>query len=148
MARINRIRPHGAEGSRRSGNGGARASAFNIVAGFWLIVAPFLLGYSELGLAVRNDVLVGVVVLVLAWARASSPREIPGLSWFNALLGLWLIAAPFVLGYDSVAAARWNDVSVGLIVAVLATWSAASRLRSRLSDRIALVSRTSKRTGV
>ena len=124
------------------------ASTFNIIAGFWLIVAPFLLGYTELGVALRNDVIVGVVVLVLAWARASRPREIPGLSWFNALLGVWLIVAPFVLGYDSAAAPLWNDVSVGLIVAALATWSAASTLRSRLNDRIALQSRMSKRTGV
>jgi len=39
-------------------------------------------------------------------------------------LGIWLIIAPFVLSYSGVAAAMWNDIIVGIIVAVLAAWAA------------------------
>jgi hypothetical protein len=41
------------------------------------------------------------------------------LSWANFVLGLWLIIAPFALGYSSVPAATWNSVIVGIVVAVL-----------------------------
>lgn len=36
--------------------------------------------------------------------------------WFCVLAGLWLIIAPFVLGYSSVRNALWNDLVLGTIV--------------------------------
>lgn len=41
------------------------------------------------------------------------------LSWANFVLGLWLIIAPFALGYRTVPTATWNNVIVGIVVAVL-----------------------------
>jgi SPW repeat-containing protein len=41
------------------------------------------------------------------------------LSWINFVLGLWLIIAPFALRYNMVATATWNNVIVGVVVAVL-----------------------------
>ena len=39
--------------------------------GIWVIVAPFVLGYRpQLASAVANDIIVGIVVLVLALVRA------------------------------------------------------------------------------
>ncbi len=47
------------------------ASWVNFILGLWLIVAPFALGYSpQMGSKVANDVIVGIVVLVLALVRA------------------------------------------------------------------------------
>jgi len=43
-----------------------------------------------------------------------------GLSWVNFVLGLWLIIAPFVLHYQEVRAAMWNNVVVGIVIAILA----------------------------
>lgn len=42
------------------------------------------------------------------------------LPWINGLLGLWLIVAPFVLRYSNVRAAMWNEVIVGILVAIFA----------------------------
>lgn len=42
----------------------------------------------------------------------------------NMIVGLWLIAAPFALGYAHFAPARWNDIVVGLLVAAFAAWRA------------------------
>ena len=39
------------------------------------------------------------------------------LSWTNFALGMWLIAAPFVLLYRGTQAALWDDVTVGLLIA-------------------------------
>ena len=116
-------------------------SGINIVAGLWLIVAPFVLGHQGIQAALWNDVLVGIIVAAFAVARVARPLMNPSLSWINAVLGLWLIVAPFALGYgraveaEALAAegvvgaaptAMWNDIIVGVIILVLGAWSALS----------------------
>lgn len=44
-------------------------------AGFWVVLAPFELGYGSAAVPVYNDVTVGVAVLVLAIWRALSHPE-------------------------------------------------------------------------
>nr|WP_152946416.1 SPW repeat protein [Desulfofundulus thermobenzoicus] len=34
------------------------------------------------------------------------------------IFGIWLIIAPFVLGYSHVVNAMWNDIILGILVAV------------------------------
>ncbi|MGA7270059.1 MAG: SPW repeat protein, partial [Acidimicrobiia bacterium] len=65
-------------------------------------------------------------VAILAWIRVGSPLRNDGVSWTNLVLGVWLLLAPFVIGYWSTTAALWNDVILGLIVAVLAATSVVS----------------------
>ena len=81
-------------------------SGINIVAGLWLIIAPFVLGYEGIQAALWNDVLVGIIVAAFAVARVARPLMNPSLSWLNALLGLWLIVAPFVLATAARSRAR------------------------------------------
>ena len=114
-------------------------SGINLVAGIWLIIAPFILGYSGIVAALWNDIVVGILIAILAGGRLAGPFRNPGYSWFNVGLGCWLIIAPFILPYaraivpagaDAVVVhanvnnAMWNDVIVGIIVAVLGAWSA------------------------
>lgn len=47
-----------------------------------------------------------------------------GLSWTNFVLGLWLVLAPFALFYSGTSAAVWEDIIVGLLIAVFAFWRA------------------------
>lgn len=101
-------------------------SGTNIVAGVWLVAAPFILDYSNIAGAVWNDILVGVIVAILAWIRVGSPLLNEGVGWTNLVLGAWLILAPFVIGYSANTAALWNDVIIGFVVAVLAAMSAVS----------------------
>jgi hypothetical protein len=100
------------------------ASGLNVLLGLWLLVAPFLLGYGNIAAAMWNDVIVGGLVLILAGVRVWKPAHNRWLSWTNVLLGLWLLAAPFILAYSEVAAAMWNDIIVGIGIAVLGAWSA------------------------
>lgn len=112
------------------------ASGLNALAAVWLILAPFLLAYAGLGSALWNDVVVGIVVLGLAAVRLASPAQAIGLSWINLILGIWLIVAPFVLNYAEFLTPRWNDVILGIVIGLLAIWSAmASSARSRLPAR-------------
>ena len=40
--------------------------------------------------------------------------------WINLAAGLWLVMAPFVLGFSAVSVATANSIAVGGLVAVLA----------------------------
>jgi SPW repeat len=44
--------------------------------------------------------------------------------WLVMLIAIWLIAAPFVLGYASTDAAMRNDVGIGVVmfIGALAWW--------------------------
>jgi hypothetical protein len=45
----------------------------------------------------------------------------------NILLGVWLLASPWIFGYEAAgAAATWNSVLVGALVAILAACNALS----------------------
>jgi uncharacterized membrane protein len=113
---------------KKGGNLMKRAKTLNwlvAVAGLWEILAPFILGYSVTAVAMWNAIIIGVVLIVLAVIAALHEQVSVDrtLDWVNAALGLWLILAPFILGYSAVAAAMWNDIVVGLIVIVLAVWA-------------------------
>lgn len=112
------------------------ASAVNFLAGTWLVLAPFVLGFETTGGVVKgywNEIVLGVVVAMLALVRVFAPREAPWFSIVNGVLGLWLIGSPFVLGYEGPDAptAITVDVSAGVVIAVMATVSAMSTYRVR-----------------
>ena len=96
------------------------------IAGLWEVVAPFILTYSKATTPMWDAIIVGIVLVVLgAWAAlANASGTVKILSWVNAVIGLWLIVAPFILSYTSVAAAMWNDIVVGIVVVVLGVWAA------------------------
>ncbi len=105
-------------------------SWITVILGVWLIIAPFILTFPST-VAMWNSIIVGVIVLVLSWIRAANPATSPGLSWINAILGLWLIVAPFVMSMASSTSTRWNDIVLGIAVIVFSVWAAlASRMRT------------------
>lgn len=115
-------------------------SGINVVLGLWLVIAPFLLGYSGLTAALWNDVLIGALIAILAGIRTAKPLQQEGISWTNVVLGAWLIVAPFVLGYGAAQAesaarvAQSNDIIVGLVVVVLASWSGIASKAGKRSE--------------
>ena len=117
------------------------ASRLNILAGLWLIISPFVLGYADFGWAARTggsaatsiDFIVGFVIAVLAVIRFFGARslgvevfhdQIVWLSWANVALGLLLIATPFLFSLTDLSAAYWNNIMVSVIVAILSAWNA------------------------
>jgi len=100
-----------------------------VLLGAWEVVAPFILGYSQAAGALWDAILLGIALIILAgWAALSNQvSTVKSLSWINAALGVWLIIAPFILGYANLAGALWNDIMVGILVVVLAGWAALTR---------------------
>ena|SRR5690606_21343329 len=108
--------------SARAGGQIRTASAINLLLGIWLIIAAFTVTVSQE--AYWNDLIVGIVILILAATRLSRPTEgTKPASWVNAAIGVWLIAAPFILSYAS-DQEMWNDIIVGALVLIFAGWSA------------------------
>jgi len=98
-------------------------SGLNVLAGIWLLISPWVLAFNGLGNATSNNVILGIVIGVLAACRATG--ALPAwASWVNLILGLWVIISPWALGFSSNGTATSNDVIFGIIVAVLAVWSA------------------------
>jgi hypothetical protein len=91
--------------------------------GAWLVISPFVLGYSatDAMMMLWNPVIVGVAVVVFSIAvlRKTQVWE----EWVLLALGAWLIAAPFLLGYASMPVAMWNSIIVGLLVSADSVWS-------------------------
>ncbi len=109
------------------------ASGINVLAGIWLIISPFVLAFWRTPAATWDNIIVGIIVLILAAIRASNPARNPALSWVNLILGIWIFISPFVLRYASFHAALRNDIILGIIVFICAIWSlgATPRVRRR-----------------
>ncbi|WP_101295524.1 SPW repeat domain-containing protein [Halegenticoccus soli] len=99
-------------------------SAANALLGLWLIVAPFI--YSTTSAGLWNDVIVGALVASIGaynYYLTTKGKEVSATgAGANTLLGLWMIAAPFVLGVSG--AAFWSDLAVGVLVASFAGYNA------------------------
>lgn len=93
--------------------------------GLWLVVSPFALGYGVVGAwftGHSNEVVTGVVVVVVALTGAMAPADARWSGPVTAAAGAWLAAAPLLVGYrDQVdhTAATVNDLVVGGVLAVL-----------------------------
>ena len=53
----------------------------NVVLGVWLVISPWVLGFSGLGAAMWNAVIVGIVVAVLALWTLGTDKDIGG--WWS-----------------------------------------------------------------
>jgi hypothetical protein len=100
------------------------ASGLDVLAGLWLLISPFVLGFGALTSAMTNNVILGIVIGVLALVRFFGPGKAVGISWLNLILGIWVLISPWVVGFTSNGAAVTNNVIVGIIVIILAAWSA------------------------
>jgi len=90
----------------------------NLVLGLWLVLSPWILGFSGTSSATWNAVLLGLAVGLLSLLRLQG-----GPLWeegANVVLGVWLILSPWILGFSGEAGATWNAVIVGLLVGLLA----------------------------
>jgi hypothetical protein len=94
----------------------------------WLFLSPWILGFTGagptaaagFGAAAWNAWILGIAIGALAlWAAL---RFAEWHHWANGALGVWLVIAPWILGFAAVAAALWNHVIVGLLVVALAAW--------------------------
>lgn len=95
----------------------------NRLLGCWLIVAPFVVGAPVVGR--WNDVLVGTAITAVVGYDYVGDDERPASAagaGFVAILGCWLVVAPFALGLEGPA--LWNDVVSGTVVTAFGSYDA------------------------
>ncbi len=96
------------------------------LAGVWMIIASFVLGYGVSTPPFWDALIVGIIFIILgAWAALTSQVGTDRtLDWVNAIVGLWLLISPFVMSYTNLIAPLYNDIIVGIIVIILGVWAA------------------------
>jgi len=85
--------------------------------GLWLALSPWLAGYSESEAATGNAVFVGLALALGSHFECAFDEC--SAEWLNMAAGLWLVIAPFVLGFTSPVATA-NCIAVGTLVMALA----------------------------
>lgn len=94
----------------------------NLLAGIWVLISPFVLGFAGVGSALWNNVIIGIVVGLLAASRLWWGQD-AWASWVNLVLGIWLIISPYALAFSGIAMAPGNNILFGIIIGVLALWA-------------------------
>jgi len=105
----------------------------NLVIGFWLIIAPWVLGYADTRIAVGNSVIMGVAVLIVAFVALVTPDIWE--EWISLLLGFLLVISPLTTGYETQTTAVINSVIMGLLVGGDAVLGLNKRLKEQHMGR-------------
>lgn len=104
----------------------------DVLIGIWLIIDSFIL--PSAGMAVHawsaNDVILGILLIAFSWWMLATVAPQVGAAWLAILSGIWLIIAPFVLGYSHVGAAVSNDIICG-VLAIIVTATASTAFTRR-----------------
>ncbi len=94
----------------------------NLVLGLWLAISPWALSYMMDAIPAWNALVVGVIIAVAAAATLIAFHKWE--EWVNVVLAIWLIVSPFVLGFAAHTTAMWDHIVVGVLVGILALWTA------------------------
>jgi len=96
------------------------ASSVNVLFGLWLFFIPTFL-WSASGASFWNDIIIGAAITIIGAFSVYSAANGGATKWssgLNTLLGLWMIVSAFIWGATNLL--FWNDIVVGVVVAVLA----------------------------
>jgi hypothetical protein len=94
----------------------------NLILGLWLVISPWALSYMTETVPTWNAIIVGLIIAVAAAGALIAFHTWE--EWVNVVLAVWLIVSPFALDYASHATVLWNQLIVGVLVGILALWTA------------------------
>lgn len=96
----------------------------NALLGAWLALSPWVLGFQDQMAPMANGVVVGLALIAAALGAYFLPRVWE--EWTEGVLGLWMVASPWVLGFSALHNATVNAVLSGIVVALLSLWVVAT----------------------
>ena len=94
-----------------------------IALGVWMLVSPWALGYSAESAASMNALFLGCILIFLELLNLDAHEDLE--EKLDIVAGLWLVAAPFLLGFSSAFAAAANAMAVGALTIAFAAWALA-----------------------
>jgi hypothetical protein len=98
-----------------------RINMGTLVAGLWLVLSPFLLGYGQD--ATASSIILGIAVALVSIIQLNGSNGMRA-GWFMTVAGLWLIITPFIFGFND-PAVLWNEFITGFVIVGLGLWGAA-----------------------
>jgi hypothetical protein len=102
----------------------------NVIFGVWLIASPWLLpAAAGAEPTAWNSWSVGAGIVTLAFFAMYKPA-VRG-DTVGIILGAWLMASPWLLGFNSSPAAATNAVVIGVLVIAYALWAMRIDITSR-----------------
>lgn len=90
----------------------------NLILGIGLALTPWMFAYLGESTATWNAWIVGALMALVALGALVQFAEWE--EWANLVLGIWALAAPWLLGFSGVIDAMYSHVVVGVLVAILA----------------------------
>ncbi|WP_127502599.1 SPW repeat protein [Actinoplanes solisilvae] len=97
-------------------------SVFVGLGGVWMVVTPIVIDHGVYPW--WSDVAAGAMLLALSVLQVARPGRSARLSMVAALVGAWLIASPFALGFHDQLGVAWNDMIIGTLVVLLSVVNA------------------------
>jgi hypothetical protein len=112
----------------RTGDQFILASWATLVAGLWVLIAPWVLTFAGYAPNARaNGLVLGALVASTGATRVfgnyRSGRLNQTISSLTVLPGVWLVAAPFVLGYTDRTRPMTSDIISGIAIILFSLWS-------------------------
>ena len=92
-----------------------------LVLAICLFISPWVIGFTAAMVPAWNAWIVGVLLGALALATLSVFAEWE--EWVSAVLGLWLIVSPWLLGFKADTHVMATHVVLGVLVVVASAWA-------------------------
>lgn len=93
----------------------------NLVLALALFLAPWALGFAGDTAPAWNAWVSAAAITALAFAAIQAFAEWE--EWINLAFGLWVVIAPWALGFAGTSTALWSHVLLGALVAALSAWN-------------------------
>ena len=89
--------------------------------GLWLAVSPWFADYAAHDAATANAAMCGLALALTAHFGFTCDHL--STEWLNLAGGVWLVVAPFVLGFEANHVAAVNAIAVGAFIALFSAWA-------------------------
>ncbi|NJC71227.1 SPW repeat protein [Planosporangium thailandense] len=98
-----------------------------LLAGAWLAISPWVVHFNAVARDVAvNNLILGGLVAIIGLGLTMTPARMYRLSWAAAAIGVWTIAAPWVIRLGSPGFGVWiNNLVTGVITTLLGVGAAA-----------------------
>jgi hypothetical protein len=109
-----------------------------LLAGVYLVISPWVVGFTQLQTITVNNLVTGIAVALLALGFASAFGRTHGLTWVLPLIGIWTIISPWVVsGEVNITSVVVNNVILGAVILLLGLAATAFGMRREGARRAA-----------
>ena len=105
----------------------------NALVGAWLVLSPWAMGFEAQMAPTASSVVVGLALIAASLGAMFVPRAWE--EWSQAVLGLWMIASPWLLGFSAQMDVMRVAVASGIVACGLSGPQLAQQPRKSKSAR-------------